>query len=180
MSEERRGKKTQLHKLLVAGHDIGEAAEMFSRFRQPGGGMSYPLGVPLFQAGVVAYARPFTRNLPLGPLAARWSKFDDPSFQTIHDFLMNARNRYVAHGDVREVQIVPLGAPTSDGTPARQLMYVITTTWETTEPFDRAIELCSDLRRRLNTEGHRLLSELYEKRSDLPKVAFRLDPDDDL
>jgi hypothetical protein len=180
MNKERRGKKGQLYRILVAGHDIAEATRLFQRFRQPDGGMDYPLGDPVFQTAVVAYARPFTRNRPYGSLPDAWSKFPDPSLRKIHEFLVDARDRYIAHGDVREIDIVPPQAPLPDGTPAPDFWAVIKTSWGMTVPFDRTLQLCADLGGRLRLEGDRLLRELYHGRGGVPTTAFRLDPDDDL
>jgi hypothetical protein len=176
---ERRGKKIQLYKFVIARSDVTEALRTFRLVDAQG--RNYPLYDPLFQGAVISYSRPFKASKPFGRLSGSWAKFEDPPLQTTHDFLIRTRDRYVAHGDieVRKVKIVPRGAlwPYRDPNPA--LTAAVSTTWRVTEPFDRVIDTCQDLSRRIHEESERLFQELYGDRSDLPGEPFMLDPDDD-
>jgi hypothetical protein len=57
------------------------------------------LWIPLQDAVVIAYARPFTSNKPFGALPARWSKFDDLRNQSLHDEILRMRHEVVPHSD---------------------------------------------------------------------------------
>jgi hypothetical protein len=180
MNEGRRGKKKQLYKLVIGWDDINMAWHALQPLAT--GKSHVPLYDPLFQAAVIAYARPFSDNDPFGPLPGKWSRFSDPRLQEVHDFLVRGRDEHVAHADaaVREVRIVPAGATTLDGSAAPETTFTILSRWRARWGVERVIETCDDLRRRLLEEAQRLLHELFVGRPGLPRESFKLDTDDDL
>ena len=122
------------------------------------------LWIPLQDAAVVVYARPFTQNKPFGPLAAKWGKFDDPRSQKLHDETLDMRHKMVAHEDAseRRVMIFPPAAQTP--VPVREARRATsavayerpTPTW-----FKRIDALCLDLGAKLHQASEGELQELY-------------------
>lgn len=74
-------------------------------------GLGHELYTPLFNAAVVAYARPFSGNKGTGTLSRHWSEFADQRLRVAHKKLIVTRNQLVAHSDstVRSVTLVPPG-----------------------------------------------------------------------
>jgi hypothetical protein len=183
MNDERRRKKIQLYKIALARHDVFEAQRIFMSMAIAGSPSPYlPLQEPQVQLAVISYSRPFSKNKPFGPLPGKWSKFENPEFQEIHDFLLRARDQHVAHGDlaVREVYIAAPGATLASGDVATELTTSIRARWRAPWPISRAVDTCTDLGVRLLVEMNRLLRDLFSSRTDLPAESFKLDPDDDL
>jgi hypothetical protein len=90
MTEPRSQKKKELYQLAVARSDITAALKTCDLIIQQVKEIGNDLYQPLFHVIVIAYARPFTRNKPFGPLPSEWSKFSDPAFQEMHDDLVSA------------------------------------------------------------------------------------------
>jgi hypothetical protein len=131
---------------------------------------------------VIAYARPFTKNKLLGPLAAEWSKFANLQFQETHHDLIKSRHQFIAHSDeeVRKVEIFPLGAPVGKtrfksgnvGITVRTIVFL-------PSRFLHIRDLCFDLGDRLERRVNSLLVELYAGR-ELPAEMFPLTFDEGL
>lgn len=104
-------RKRLLYQLLLARSDISAAQSALEVFRRDVGAIGHPLYYPLVAAITVCYARPFTKNQPLGPLPSKWGRFSHPKAQQTHNDLMRARHQLIAHSDMeaREAKIVPPG-----------------------------------------------------------------------
>jgi hypothetical protein len=137
---------------------------------------------PLFNAIIIAYARPFTRNRPLGRLPAEWSTFSNPGFQETHNELIKARDQFIAHSDeeVRRVEIFPPGSPIREtGLQSGDVGIAVRTIAFPLSRFQHIRALCHDLGYRLNSRINNLLTELYNGQT-LPNNSFPLTFDDDL
>src|SRR2546422_8964025 len=97
---------------------------------------------------VIAYARPFTRNKPLGPFSVQWSTFSNTPFQETHDELIRARHQFIAHSDeeTRRVDIFPPGARVGEtGLTSGGVSISIRTIAFPTSRFHHIRDLCYDL-----------------------------------
>jgi len=169
-------RKKELYKIVVARSDITaalNACELFlSRVKDLGNG----LYIPLLNAIIVCYSRPFSKNRPLGPLPKKWHRFDNSRFQEIHKALLKLRNKAVAHSDleIRKVFIIPKGAwirKTDIKSPS--LGVGILNSSLAMEMVPEIRETCLDLGRRLNTEVNEQLQLLFGDK-DLPHEEFEL------
>lgn len=147
---QRENRRRRLLYQLVAGRsDIG-ARQVTTYAREHITDIRDELRLPLQDALVVTYARPFTSNRPIGPLPEEWTRFVDPDHQRLHGELMSMRNKLVAHGDAerRKVVIYPPGAqppvprgPTSEAharlrAAAQDLLQELFGNIDATVPFD--------------------------------------------
>jgi hypothetical protein len=182
MSEFRSAKKKQLYQLAVARSDIKDAMTTCELLIQHVEGLGDKLYQPLFHAIVMAYARPFTRNQPLGPLPAEWSKFSNPHFQETHDDLIKSRHQFIAHSDeeIRKVIIFPPGASLGKtGLKSGGVSISIRTIAFRISKFHDIRDLCHDLGSRLDKRVNAVVTELYTNRK-LPNKSFQLTFDDGL
>jgi hypothetical protein len=178
--------KKNLYKLMVAQSDIGAAHSAYKLFESNVKELSDKLYQPLFTAIVVCYARPFTNNQPYGALPDKWTKFDNPRQQSLHDDLIKARHEIVAHSDmsVRRASIVPPGVVTGFFADGRELKSTRigheTSYYLFRIPRIREIsDLTVDLGRRISLEIDTIIENLYSG-MDLPRAKFRLRIDDGL
>jgi hypothetical protein len=182
MQNSRAAKKKELYKLVVARSDITSAMGTCDLMKKNVDAVGNELYQPLFHAIVIAYARPFTRNKPLGPLSTEWPNFSNPEFQQTHDELIKARHQFIAHSDeeVRRVEIFPHGSSIKEtglksggvGVGIRNIAFSLSY-------FEHIRALCYDLGYRLNRRVEDLLAELYNGQK-LPNEAFQLTFDDGL
>jgi hypothetical protein len=182
MPESRSAKKKELYRLAVARSDIRAAKTTCDLLIQHVEGLGDDLYQPLFHAIVIAYARPFTRNKPLGPLPAEWSKFSNAHFQETHDELIKARHQFIAHSDeeIRKAIIFPPGAPVGKtGLKSGGVSISIRTIAFPTSQFHHIRNLCHDLGSRLDRGVYAILADLYTDRK-LPNKSFQLTFDDSL
>jgi hypothetical protein len=102
-------RKRLLYQLLLARSDITAAQAALKLFCRDVDDLGHPLYYPLVAAMTVCYARPFTRNEPLGPLPRKWGRFNHPKAQQTHVDLMRARHQLIAHSDMeaRQAKVVP-------------------------------------------------------------------------
>jgi hypothetical protein len=178
----RSAKKKELYQLAIARSDITGAMATCDLIIQHVKDLGDKLYQPLFQAMVIAYARPFTRNRPHGRLPAEWSKFAEPHFQEAHEALIRARDKYIAHSDeeIRKVLIFPHGSDLLEtGFKAGDISLTVRTLGFPLEWFPSIRDLCLDLARRMETRVNSLLTELYAGRK-LPAEAFALTFDEGL
>ena len=101
-SEKRSRRKKLFQKLVLAQSDIHSAYTICELFREKvvAGtrpedtvevGLNNPLYLPLLQAIVISYARPFTYNDGLGLLPKQWSTFENQQFKKAHEFIQIGR-----------------------------------------------------------------------------------------
>lgn len=103
--------KKDLYRLLVARSDFTAALAAVRYIIEHVGGMSHELWVPLQDAAIVSYARPFTANKPFGPLPKRYGTFEDNRLQGLHENVIELRHKTIAHSDadIRRILVVPRG-----------------------------------------------------------------------
>ena len=179
--DSRSTKKKALYQLVVARSDITAAMTTCDLMIHHVQGLGDHLYQPLFHAIVIAYARPFTHNKPLGPLSVQWSTFSNTPFQETHDELIRARHQFIAHSDeeTRRVDIFPPGARVGEtGLTSGGVSISIRTIAFPTSRFHHIRDLCYDLGSRLDRRVNALLTELYTGRK-LPNESFQLTFDDD-
>jgi hypothetical protein len=182
MPDSRSAKKKELYQLAVARSDIKAAMSTCNLIIQHVRELGSDLYSPLFHAIVIAYARPFTKNRPLGRLPEEWSTFSNPQAQELHDELIKSRDQYIAHSDkeVRKVRIFPHGAPLGEtGLKSGGVSLTVRTMAFSISWFQDVRSLCLDLGTRLNKRVEDLLTELYAGR-EMPPKAFELTFDDGL
>jgi hypothetical protein len=182
MTKPRSQKKKELYKLAVARSDITAALKTCNLLIQHVKEIGDNLYQPLFHAIVIAYARPFTRNKPLGPLPSEWSRFSNSALQQMHNNLVSARRQFIAHSDekIRKVYIYPPGTLIgATGLRSAGVSIAISTHAYGISKFYLIRRLCYDLGSRLNDRTEALLAELYEGRV-LPSEHFLLTFNDEL
>ena len=126
--------------------------------------MNDPQLLPLQEALIVAYSRPFTHSEGLGALPSRWSRFADPQLQKRHDSAIALRNKVVSHTDVDEfrVHVYPRGVPGPDGVAYSKGAGVAIATERPMLPWFKGMELlCQDLGSRLNQAVEQELQTLF-------------------
>jgi hypothetical protein len=103
---------------------------------------------------VISYARPFSQNRPLGPLAKKWGQFDDPDRRKLHNDIIDARNKLVAHSDLSQlaVWIVPAGVELPTGKKRDNASIVIQSRRLLSDQVSPIRDLCLELRVRLDKE----------------------------
>jgi hypothetical protein len=182
MPDSRAAKKKELYQLAIARSDITAAMTTCDLIIQHVKELGSDLYQPLFHAMVIAYARPFTHNKPLGRLPGEWSKFSDPHFQEAHDALIRSRHQYIAHSDeeIKKVLIFPHGAALGEtGLKSGGISLTVKTMGFPLSWFPYIRNLCLDLGSRLDVRVNNLLAELYAERK-LPAEAFPLTFDNNL
>lgn len=167
--------RQELFKLVIARSDIHAALNTSLYVIEHVKDLKDELWIPLQDAVVISYSRPFTRNRPFGGLADEWGVFEDPQLQALHDELLGLRHQTIAHSDaeVRKVLIVPPAVDFGAVGKTKGLGVVSTTTKVPPARFHKIQELCLDVGRRLNTAVDERLVALYGS-VDLPNTAFDL------
>lgn len=166
----------ELYRLIVARSDILAAHTVASYAADEVSDIRHPLWIPLQEVSIVSYARPFTANRPYGPLPSEWGLFDNPREQTLHDDLIESRNRLVAHSDagMRKVTVIPPGFEFTRGRQAGALGGIgISATRYSPEHFSDIADLCLTLGRRLNTAIEGIREALFQDHK-LPDYPFDL------
>lgn len=126
---------------------------------------SHPLYWTLHNGIVVSYGRPFTSNRPFGPLAAKWSEFDNPRFDELHRLLMDLRHKTVAHSDLemRKVYIVPKGARMFETGKHTEVLGTAVQNWAVpTSTWGDIRDLCFELGSSISIEVETQLQLLYK------------------
>ncbi len=168
--------RIELYKIAIAHNDITEALFTTRLFLKTVKGIKDWSFQPLQDAIVIAYARPFTRNKPYGPLDKKWERFTDPGLQRLHELILRTRHTLIAHSDKQyhQVQIIPPGTSTIPGIPTNKDVALTVSTKKIARiMFPRIEQLCLDIGGRLDKEVFDLLDKLYGGR-DLPKEPFDL------
>jgi hypothetical protein len=194
-SERRSRKKKLFQKLVLAQSDVHsgfKACELFMEKiglpeianRKETAGMSNPLYLPLLDAIIISYSRPFTDNDGLGVLQKKWSQFDNQQFAEAHKYILRYRNELVAQTDqdVRKIQIVPPNVcvvPTSNGSRTIGLGFRVHSYWVAMRQIPVMGQLAAYQATRLWDEVNKLFDELYEG-MDLPNKEFYLRIDEGL
>lgn len=170
-------RKKQLYKLIVAQSDILAAATACNLFIDTVDHLGHPLYYPLFCSMVVCYGRPFSDNKPFGPLPKTWRYFSDKRLQALHDDLLNARNKIIAHSDLKERQVaifppgVKFGSSLNE---SGEIAFGISSYYFPIKNFTYFRALFADLGPRLMAEIEKELSSLYSGLS-LPQERILLD-----
>ena len=194
-SDKRSRKKKLFQKLVLAHSDIHSAYETCELFLEKVAagersentvkvGLNNPLYLPLLEAIIISYARPFTDNDGLGVLPKQWSSFEDKNLAEAHRFILQYRNELVAHSDhtIRKIQIF---SPTANfgPTPKRKKSdgpgFGVSTFWIPLHRVETFHHLCAFQGQRLITETMRMLDELFGG-MELPDKAFPLRIDEGL
>jgi hypothetical protein len=164
-------RKKMLFKLVIARVDMLTAEQTCELLLDLTPDPGSPLYVALNNALVVAYARPFTNNKPLGALPARWQRFGDARQSELHADLLAARNRVVAHSQMFDgkVVIVPRGSRFSPGDPPMLEAVGIAVDMFAPDVISDIRDLCRSLRQRIHEEAERLLDILYPPRFYAPR-----------
>lgn len=194
-SPKRSKQKKLFQKLALAHFDIHSAYQTCELFLEKVAagmqsnktvqvGMENPLYLPLLEAMVISYSRPFTNNDGLGVLPKQWSEFKDKDLKEAHRFILQYRNDLVAHSDhtVRKIQIF---SPKVNFGPMRkdQKMegpgFAISTFWIPLRRVEIFHGLFAFQGKRMIDEAMNLLDELYAG-MDLPDKEFTLRDGDGL
>lgn len=158
-------KRRLLYQLCSARSDVRAATQICTYARDHVTDIRDELWLPLQDALIVSYARPFTRNRPVGPLPDQWARFEDPEHQRLHDELVSMRHEIVAHGDAarRTVVIFPPGTipPIGGGPPTSEATVSVAQARKDPSYFAKVEGLCQDLQARLHVETEALLQELF-------------------
>ena len=152
--------RKQLCKLVVARSYIDAALKACELFLSHVRETSDDLYLPLVNAIIICYARPFTHNEPLGPLPDRWGRFEDPELQGAHRALLDLRDWIAAHGDMhmQRIVIVPPDAPVGPSGVRSGCMGLIVEYFHLRmEMFPKIRDACLDIGRRLDREVEQLL-----------------------
>jgi hypothetical protein len=161
------GRRRHLYRLALARHDLQAARRIAALAVEQASEMSEgnDLWIPLQEALVVAYARPFSSNKPFGPLASAWGKFDDPQHQRLHRELLQMRDRLVAHSDASELTVIIFPPrvrwPVGDREPSDRATMAIFHRRPGPSYFSAVAELCEDLATRLHAAVETELQALF-------------------
>jgi len=147
-------------------------------------GLNNPLYLPLLEAIVISYARPFTDNDGLGVLPKKWSSFDDKRLDEAHKFILDYRNELVAHSDHKKREIKIFSPDANFGPmPKGQKMdgpgFAVSNFWIPLHRVETFHWLCAVQGQRLIDEAMKMLDELYSG-MELPNKAFKLRIDEGL
>ncbi len=165
-------RKKEFYKIAVARSDITASLNACNLLISRVKGMGDPLYMPLLNALIICYSRPFSDNRPIGALPGRWGKFSERQFQQLHNTILELRNKVIAHSDldVRKVFIVPDGAPIGGiGEKSIGLSLAVTFNAIPLDRFPTIGELCLGLGSRLSHEVDRQLGELFGDKDLSPK-----------
>ena len=168
--------KKQLYKLAVAMSDLANAKLLSEYLVNEVKDMRNPLWVPLQDAAIVTYARPFTANKPYGTLKKKWVTFESEKMSKLHDNLIDLRNTTIAHSDAgsRKVIIVPPGSSLGPTKPTDKVTNVATTTQKLPpQRFEAISALCQFV-------GKRIYDEVKERVQEAPEALGILDRPFDL
>ena len=88
-----KNEKKNLYKLILARSDIASALFACRFFIKNVTDIKNELWLPLQEAIIVSYARPFSNNRPLCPLEKSWGLIPDARLQEIHDRALKARDK---------------------------------------------------------------------------------------
>ena len=171
--------KQDLYRLLVARSDLTAALAATRYILEHVKRMSDDLWIPLQDAAIISYARPFTANKPFGPLPKAYATFDSPSLQKIHDNVIELRHKTIAHSDahVRRVVVVPSGVELGPVAAGPKGAVAVSTKKLPLDAYRGLEELCMDVGRRVNKDAD-LLSDKLLSSERLPDHAFDLMTDE--
>lgn len=111
----------------------------------------HPLSLALQEAVIVSYARPFLHSRLSGKLAKRWSRFDDPHLQEMHQRVIKLRNSIVAHADqsYRRVSFYGAQVRLPNGIVVTEPKVGVDRAWLEPSSYRAIRNLCLDLEPRL-------------------------------
>lgn len=168
--------RIKLYKIAIAHNDITEALFTTRLFLKTVKSIKDWSFQPLQDAIVIAYARPFTRNKPYGPLDKKWEYIENQGLQRLHELILQTRHTLIAHSDkqYRKVQIIPPGKSTIPGIPInKEVALTVSNKKISMEMFPRIEALCLYVGGRLDSEMFDLLDKLYGSKN-LPIEPFDL------
>jgi hypothetical protein len=162
---DRRPRERELFQLGMARADIAAAMAACDLVLEEHRDASDALYRALIDSIIVSYARPFTRNKPVGPLPPEWSAFEHTIDSRTHEQLLALRHRTVAHSDyaVRKVYVLTDERETMFGVQQRVpalgigVSSEILTTWSVAATR----QLCDRLGSRLSERVEALIEELF-------------------
>lgn len=157
------GRKRNLYRLLVAINDIHAAQQAARLGHELVANSGEEMLWPLMDAVAVAYGRPFSDNRPYGPLGRKWTRFDSAELQTLHDNLVELRNKLVAHSDgaVRPVVIFPPGATEAIGNSPGTIIWSVGRETPKHHDFAGAEALTADLLGRMRPVAYQEVKALF-------------------
>ena len=176
MTKEYIERKKLLYKLCVAKSDITSAMIACNYLITSVKDTDDPLYLPLLNAIIVCYWRPFSNNFPLGPLPKKWNNFRNKKNQTIHSTLSTFRDKIVAHSDLeyRTVFVYPRENPLT--TPAGEFPGLSVTVTEKRLPlyfFPEIYQHCIDLINRFEADIQENIKYLFSSEKP-PDKKFKL------
>lgn len=173
--------KRGLYKLILARNDITSALFACRFFIENVKDIKNELWLSLQEAIIISYARPFTENKPLGPIRKSWNKMPNPEMQKIHNMILEARDKQIAHSDLEQnkVFIIPKGVRLAPDYHVSSSTGVEVHSFKFPIPFFKEVEkLCLFLGRKIHYEIEDGLHKLYgDLRSD-KKIELDIDKDD--
>lgn len=168
--------RINLYKIAIAHNDISEALFTTRLFINTIKSIKDKGFQPLQDAIVIAYARPFTRNKPYGPLDKQWWQIEDSGLLRLHELILQTRHTLIAHSDkqYRRVQIIPPGTSNIPGIPTnKEIALTVSNKKISMSTFPKIEALCLYVGGRLDKEMFDLLGKFYLGK-DLPKEPFDL------
>ncbi|MCI0329455.1 MAG: hypothetical protein L0196_00670 [candidate division Zixibacteria bacterium] len=168
MTKEYLARKKLLYKLCVAKSDITSAMTACKYLISSVKNTDDPLYLPLLNAIIVCYSRPFTNNKPLGSLPRKWHKFGGQKHRTIHGTLLTFRHKIIAHSDLkyRPVFIYPPGTlPSIAGAITAGLKITVVDKRLPLYFFPEILKMCLNLVNRLDIEIQKQVQSLFDIQS---------------
>jgi len=92
-------------RLAIAQRDIGDARRAIRLIGEVPASQRDQLYEVLLSAAAIFYSRPFVATRQYPAIPRKFTGFDNPTFQTFHDEMISARNRFIAHCDAREIKV---------------------------------------------------------------------------
>jgi len=156
--------KRELYKLILARSDITSALFACRFFIKNIKDVKNELWLPMQEAIIISYARPFTNNKPFGSLKKSWSEMPTIEMQNVHDQVINARNMQIAHSDLKQnkVFIFPKGLKLPPDNHPSSSIGVEIHNFKFPIPFFLNVEkLCLFLGRKIHSEIEKKLINIY-------------------
>lgn len=158
--------KKQLYKLAIARCDIFTALELCTlcnsmkndKRRKISKKTAYQDS--LIASMITAYSRPFSDNQPYGPLQKKWSTFENPLHNNLHEKIIEFRNKKIAHTDFDTRQVYFYTTGYCDEYLIGGL--TITTRLFPSEDIPIVIDMCNILRERFKAHINLLAKYLLE------------------
>lgn len=174
--------KRNLYKLILARSDITSALFTCRYCQENVKDIRNKIWLPLQEAIIVTYSRPFTDNKPLGSLKKSWGIFPNGKLQSVHKKILEARDKQIAHSDLEQnkVSIVPKGVPAPPDNHISSSVMILISSFKFPLAFFEDVEiLCSYIGKRLNIEIDSELERLYGKSTSTEKFDLDIETDNE-